>query len=51
MSSDELRRRLHRFLVPTPELEAPINPAVLKREEERANVAQNRIADKITSRC
>ncbi len=48
MSSDELRRRLHRFLAPVPKLEAPINPALLEREEERAKVAQNRIADKIT---
>jgi uncharacterized membrane protein len=48
MSSDELRRRLHRFLVPVPKLEDPVNPALLKREEERAGVLQNRIADRIT---
>jgi uncharacterized membrane protein len=29
-------------------LEPPINPALLKREEERATAAQNRIADRIT---
>ena len=28
--------RLHRFLVPVPKLDPPINPALLKREEERA---------------
>ena len=49
MSSDELRRRVHRFLVPAPKLEPPINPALLKREQERANVLQNRIADRITA--
>ena len=49
MSSDELRRRMHRFLVPVPKLEDPINPALLKREEERAENAQNRLADRITA--
>ena len=44
-----LGSRLHRFLVPVPKLEPPINPALLKREEERAEAAQNRIADKITA--
>jgi uncharacterized membrane protein len=44
-----LGSRLHRFLVPVPKLEPPINPALLKREQERADVAQNRIADKITA--
>ena len=44
-----LGSRLHRFLVPVPKLEPPINPALLKREQERAEVAQNRIADKITA--
>jgi uncharacterized membrane protein len=44
-----LGRRLHRFLIPVPNLEAPINPALLKREEERAKVRQNRVADKITA--
>ena len=41
--------RLHRFLVPVPKLDPPINPALLKREEERAAAAQNRIADRITA--
>jgi uncharacterized membrane protein len=49
MSSDELRQRLHRFLVPAPKLEPPINPALLKRDKERADVLQNRIADRITA--
>src|SRR6187200_1396472 len=44
-----LGKRLHRFLVPVPKLEPPINPALLKREEERATAAQNRIADQITT--
>jgi uncharacterized membrane protein len=49
MSSDELRQRLHRFLVPAPKLGPPINPALLKRDKERADVLQNRIADRITA--
>jgi uncharacterized membrane protein len=44
-----LGSRLHRFLIPVPKLEPPINPALLKREEERAEAAQNRIADRITA--
>ena len=44
-----LGERLHRFLVPVPKLEPPISPALLKREKERADVVQNRIADKITA--
>jgi len=44
-----LGRRLHRFLIPVPRLEPPINPALLKREEERAKARQNRVADKITA--
>ena len=44
-----LGRRLHRFLIPVPKLQPPINPALLKREEERAKVRQNRVADKITA--
>jgi uncharacterized membrane protein len=43
------RGRLHSFLVPVPKLDPPINPALLKREEERASAAQNRIADRITA--
>jgi uncharacterized membrane protein len=44
-----LGQRMHRFLVPVPKLDPPINPALLKREEERAGALQNRIADKITA--
>ncbi len=44
-----LGQRLRRFLVPVPKLEPPINPALLKREEERAKARQNRIADLITT--
>ena len=40
--------RLHRMLFPDPELGPPINPALLKRERERAEARQNRFADKIT---
>jgi uncharacterized membrane protein len=43
-----LGERLHRFLIPAPELGLPINPALLKREQERATARQNRVADKIT---
>jgi uncharacterized membrane protein len=41
--------RLRRLLVPVPKLEPPINPALLKREQQRAEARQNRIADKITA--
>jgi uncharacterized membrane protein len=44
-----LGQRLHRLLVPAPELPAPIHPALLKRERERAEARQNRVADKITT--
>ena len=44
-----LGQRLHRFLVPVPKLGPPINPALLKREQERAERRQNRAADKITA--
>jgi uncharacterized membrane protein len=47
--SRALGQRLHRFLIPVPKLEPPVNPALLKREEERAKVRQNRIADRITA--
>jgi uncharacterized membrane protein len=43
-----LRQRLHRFLHPVPKLGPPINPALLRRERERAQARQNRLADKIT---
>jgi uncharacterized membrane protein len=41
--------RLHALLVPMPRLAPPINPALLKREEERAKARQNRVADAITT--
>jgi uncharacterized membrane protein len=41
--------RLHRLLVPAPKLGPPINPELLKREEERAQARQNRVADAITT--
>ena len=43
------RHRLQKFLRPVPKLKPPIDPALLKHEEERADAAQNRIADKITA--
>jgi uncharacterized membrane protein len=47
--SSQPDRRLHRLLVPMPRLGPPINPALLKREEERAKARQNRVADAITT--
>ncbi len=44
-----LGERAHRFLHPVPKLGPPINPALLKREEERAKQRQNRFADRITA--
>jgi len=44
-----LGQRLHRFLHPVPELPTPIHPALLKREQERAERRQNRVADRITA--
>jgi uncharacterized membrane protein len=44
-----LGQRLHRFLIPVPRLGPPINPALLKREQERAKARQNRVADAITT--
>jgi uncharacterized membrane protein len=41
------RHRLVRWFVPRP-LPAPINPALMKHQEERAVDVQNRIADQIT---
>ena len=43
-----LRQRLHDFFVPGPKQGPPINPALLKRERERAKARQNRAADAIT---
>ena len=48
-NGNTLNERLHHFLFPVPKLKPPINPALLKREEERAEAAQNRVADKITA--
>src|ERR1700760_993884 len=42
------RGRLLRLLAPAP-LPEPINPALVKHQEERAKDVQNRIADKITA--
>ena len=44
-----LGQRLHRFIVPVPRLGPPINPALLKREQERAEAKQARLADAITA--
>ena len=44
-----LRHRLHRLLVPVPKLEKPIDPALLKHEQERAEALQSRVADRITA--
>jgi uncharacterized membrane protein len=42
-------QRLHRFLIPVPKLGPPTNPALLKREKERAERRQNRVADAMTA--
>ena len=42
------RRRLVRWFVPHP-LPQPINPALLKHDEQRAKDVQNRVSDKITA--
>src|SRR5262245_35736673 len=44
-----LGQRIHKFLVPVPKLKPPISPALLHREEQRAESAQNRVADRITT--
>ena len=46
--SDDHRGRMVRWFVPRP-LPQPVNPALLKHQEQRALDAQNRIADKITA--
>ena len=47
-TSNGHRRRLVRWFVPRP-LPQPINPALLKHDEQRAQDVQNRVADKITA--
>ena len=44
-----LGQRLNRFLAPMPKRRRPIDPALLKHEEERARARQNRLADRITA--
>src|SRR5215475_176295 len=41
--------RVHRLIFPVPKLKPPIDPALLKHEQERAEATQNRIADRITA--
>ena len=43
-----LRRGLHWLLIPNRKLPPPVNPALLKHAEKRAENAQNRVADRIT---
>ena len=43
-----LGRRLHGFVAPMPKPKPPIDPALLKHEQERAEARQNRLADRIT---
>jgi uncharacterized membrane protein len=45
---DGHHRRLVRWVVPPP-LPQPLNPALLKHSEERAQDVQNRVSDKITA--
>jgi hypothetical protein len=40
-----LSKRLHRFLVPVPKLPPPVHPALLKREQNRADARRQVIAD------
>ena len=44
-----LKHGLRWLLIPNRKLPPPVNPALLKHAEERANNAQNRIADRITA--
>jgi uncharacterized membrane protein len=46
--SDGHQHRLARWFVPRP-LPQPLDPALLKHSEERAQDVQNRVADKITA--
>ena len=44
-----LKRRLRWLLIPNRKLPPPVNPALVKHAEERAENAQNRVADRITT--
>jgi hypothetical protein len=44
-------KRLHRFLIPVPKLEPPINPALLERKKARAEARQNRAAPPFRDQC
>jgi uncharacterized membrane protein len=44
-----VRHGVHKFLIPVPELKPPIDPALLKHEQERGEARQNRLADRITT--
>jgi uncharacterized membrane protein len=44
-----LKAGLHWFLIPNRKLPPPVNPALLKHAEARAENAQNRAADRITA--
>jgi uncharacterized membrane protein len=44
-----LKHRLQWFLIPNRKLPPPINPALMKHAQERAENAQNRVADRITT--
>jgi uncharacterized membrane protein len=49
VNNGSLGQRLHGFLIPVPKLPPPITPDLLKHAQERAEVRQNRAADKITT--
>ena len=44
-----LGRRLHGWVFPLPKPKPPVDPALLKHEQERAEALQNRLADRITT--
>jgi len=44
-----VRHGVHKFLFPVPRLEPPIDPALLEHQKKRAEVLQNRAADRITA--
>ena len=47
-SATTIAQRLHKFVVPTARLGPPLNPGLLKRDEQRLESTQNRVADAIT---